>query len=234
MVVAGERLFSIIGDSEKEKVSISAFDKIAFNNVSFNYGSGNVLENVNFEINSGDKILIKGNSGEGKTTLIKLLAGLYTPSEGIVSITSNGVDFAPSEIKNLISFVPQGNMIFNGSIKENVVFNSKYDQDRFNYSINLAGLSDVVKKYGENYSLSGDTNLSEGQEQRLAIARAIYKNSPIIIMDEPTSSLDVDTELEFAKSLSSLKGVTLIIISHKPAISKFVDKVICVEGGKVI
>ena len=234
MIVAGERLFSIIGDGEPEKVSISSFDKVAFNNVSFNYGNGNVLKNVNFEINSGDKILIKGNSGEGKSTLIKLLAGLYPPSEGKVSIISSGVEFAPSEIKNLISFVPQGNMIFNGSIKENVVFNSEYDEIKFNNAISLAGLSDVVKKYGEDYALSDDTNLSEGQEQRLAIARAIYKNSPIIIMDEPTSSLDVDTELEFAKSLSSLKGVTLIIISHKPAISKFVDRVITVDGGKVI
>lgn len=234
MIVAGERLFSISGDSENEKVSITNFDKIVFNNVSFNYGNGSVIENANLEIKSGERILIKGSSGEGKTTLIKLLAGLYPPSEGKISIVLDGKEFLPSEVKDLISFVPQGNMIFSGSIKENVVFNSEYDEIKFNNAISLAGLSGVVDKYGKDYSLKDGSNLSEGQEQRLAIARAIYKNSPLIIMDEPTSSLDVNTELEFAKSLSSLKGVTLIIISHKPTISEFVDRVITIDGGKVI
>lgn len=234
MLVAGERLFAIERKKEEKKVSISEFDKIVFDGVCFSYGNGNVLDGASFEINRGEKVLIKGASGEGKTTLVKLLSGLYPIDSGKITIFSNGKGYNPSTVKDLISFVPQGNMIFSGTIKENVVFSGKYDKNSFDTAITLAGLNEVIEKYGENYYLGEGSALSEGQEQRVAIARAIYKNSPVIIMDEPTSALDEDTELEFAKSLSSLKGVTLVIISHKPAISSFVDKVINLEKGKTI
>lgn len=234
MIVAGERLFAIEGKKEERKVSISEFDKIVFDGVCFSYGNGNVLDGASFEINRGEKVLIKGASGEGKTTLVKLLSGLYPIDSGKITILSNGKDYNPSTVKDLISFVPQGNMIFSGTIKENVAYSKAYEKQAFDNAITLSGLSEVVKKYGENYYLGEGSALSEGQEQRVAIARAIYKNSPVIIMDEPTSALDSASELEFIKSLSNLKGVTLIIISHKPIISNFVDKVIELEKGKII
>ena len=234
MMVAGERLFAIEGEIEERKVFLDTFDKIVFQAVCFSYGNGNVIDGASFEINRGEKVLIKGASGEGKTTLVKLLAGLYPVKSGKIIISSNGKEYNPSTVNGLISFVPQGNMIFSGTIKENVVFSGTYEKEAFDTAITLSGLSEVISKYGENYYLGEGSALSEGQEQRVAIARAIYKNSPVIIMDEPTSSLDATCELEFAKSLSSLKGVTLVIISHKPAISSFVDKVINLENGKII
>ena len=234
MLVAGERLFGLSDEDNKKTTTLNEFDKITLSNVSFSYGNGNVINNVNLEINRGEKILIKGGSGEGKTTLVKLIAGLYLPSDGEILISAGGNEYAPSTVKNLTSFVPQGNMLFSGTIKENVVFNEEYDEERFNTAVKLSKLFSVIEEYGEDYRLGEGASLSEGQRQRIAIARAIYKNSPVIIMDEPTSALDSNTELEFAKSLCDIKGATLIIISHKPVLSNYVDKVITLDGGKII
>ncbi len=234
MLVAGERLFSIADDDKTQKISLNEFDKISLSNVSFSYGNGEVLSGATFEINRGEKVLIKGGSGEGKTTLVKLIAGLYTPNSGEILISFGDNNYSPSSVKDLISFVPQGNMIFSGTIKENVVFSEEYDEQRFNKAVEASMLSDVLLEFGKDYRLGEGASLSEGQRQRVAIARAIYKNAPVIIMDEPTSALDSKTELEFLKSLSNLEGVTLIIISHKPVLSNYVDKVITVQSGKVI
>ena len=234
MLVAGERLFNLSDEEEKKSIILNGFDKISLSNVSFSYGKGDVLNGVNLEINRGEKILIKGGSGEGKTTLIKLIAGLYAPTSGEIEVCVGDESYLPSTVKNLTSFVPQGNMLFSGTIKENVVFNEEYDEERFNNAVKLSRLASVIEEYGEDYRLGEGASLSEGQRQRVAIARAIYKNSPVIIMDEPTSALDSSTELEFAKSLCDIKGATLIIISHKPVLSSYVDKVITIEGGKVI
>ena len=234
MLVAGERLFNLSDEEEKKSIILNGFDKISLSNVSFSYGKGDVLNGVNLEINRGEKILIKGGSGEGKTTLIKLIAGLYAPTNGKIEVCVGNESYLPSTVKNLTSFVPQGNMLFSGTIKENVVFNEEYDEERFNNAVKLSRLASVIEEYGEDYRLGEGASLSEGQRQRVAIARAIYKNSPVIIMDEPTSALDSETELEFAKSLGDIKGATLIIISHKPALSNYVDKVVTIDGGKVI
>ena len=234
MLVAGERLFNLSDEEEKKSIILNGFDKISLSNVSFSYGKGDVLNGVNLEINRGEKILIKGGSGEGKTTLIKLIAGLYAPTNGKIEVCVGNESYLPSTVKNLTSFVPQGNMLFSGTIKENVVFNEEYDEERFNNAVKLSRLASVIEEYGEDYRLGEGASLSEGQRQRVAIARAIYKNSPVIIMDEPTSALDSETELEFAKSLGDIKGATLIIISHKPALSSYVDKVVTLDGGRVI
>ncbi len=234
MLVAGERLFSISDDNKVEKTTLKDFDKITLSNVSFSYGNGNVINDASFEIKRGEKVLIKGSSGEGKTTLVKLIAGLYSPDSGEILIQRGDNKYSPSAVKDFVSFVPQGNMIFSGTIKENVVFSEEYDEAKFKYAVEASMLSEVLSEFSEDYRLGEGTSLSEGQCQRVAIARAIYKNTPVIIMDEPTSALDSKTELDFAKSLSSLDGVTLIIISHKPVLSNCVDKVITVDGGKVI
>ena len=233
MLVAGERLFAIEGE-EDYKINLSNFDKISLSSVDFTYGNGLVLNGVNLEIKKGEKVLIKGGSGDGKTTLIKLMLGLYQPTSGKVTISLGKAEYYPCEVKDFYSFVPQGNMLFSKTIKENVVFSEEYDEDRFNKAIEISGLNEVVDKYGFDYRLGDGNSLSEGQRQRVAVARAIYKNAPVIILDEPTSSLDKETELQLAKSLCALEGVTLIIISHKPAIDKFVDRIITVNGGKVI
>ena len=233
MLVAGERLFSIDGE-ENIKIALNDFDKIYLSSVDFSYGNGLIIKNADLEIKKGGKVLIKGGSGEGKSTLIKLILGLYKPSSGKVAVSVGKGEYYPYEIKDFYSFVPQGNMLFSKTIKENVVFSEEYDQEKFDKAIEVAGLKEVIAEYGKDYYLGEGNSLSEGQRQRIAVARAVYKNAPVIILDEPTSALDKQTELQLAKSLCALDGVTLIIISHKPAIEEFVDRVITVDGGRVI
>ncbi|MBO7214399.1 MAG: ABC transporter ATP-binding protein [Clostridia bacterium] len=234
MLVSGARLFELSSTVE-EKLEVTDFDKISVSDLSFSYGDGEVLTGVSFEIEKGDILLVKGGSGEGKSTLAKVLCGLYSVSGGEIKVVLSNDKYSPDKIKGLYSFVPQGNMIFSGSVKENVIFNSEYDEERLKLALKTACIYSTVDsfEFKEDTLLNDKFRLSEGQEQRLAIARAVYSNSPIIILDEPTSALDSKTEEEVAKSLSTL-GKTLIVISHKPAFEKYATKTITVDGGKII
>ncbi len=234
MLVAGGRLFEI-KNKEQDKTELSDFDSISLNSVNFSYGDGEIIKGANLVINKGDKLLIKGGSGEGKTTLVKVILGLYPVNSGEIKVNSSKGSFSPIEISNLYSFVPQGNMIFSGSVKENVVFNGEYDEERFNYAIKVSNLDKVIETLPdkENSYLGENFRLSEGQEQRLAIARAVYQNTPVIVLDEPTSALDEATEIEVASTLLKLDK-TLIIISHKTAFDNKVTKTINLSDGKII
>lgn len=234
MIVAGGRLFEI-KNKEQDKKELSDFESINLNSVSFSYGDGEVIKDINLDINKGDKLLIKGGSGEGKTTLVKVILGLYPVTLGEIKVNFNDNSFSPTEISKLYSFVPQGNMIFSGTIKENVVFNGEYDEERFNYAIKVSNLDKVIETLPdkENAYLGEKFSLSEGQEQRLAIARAVYSNAPVIVLDEPTSALDETTEKEIVNLLLGLDK-TLIIISHKTAFDNKVTKTINLSGGKII
>lgn len=224
MLVSGSRLFDIASNSE-EKLSISDFESIEVDKISFSYGDGEVLKDLSFNVVKGDVVLIKGGSGEGKTTLIKVLLGLYPVSAGEIRVNANGESLYPTKLNGLYSFVPQGNMVFSGTVKENVVFNGEYDEERVKFALKTAGLYSTVEsfEFKEDTVLGEKFRLSEGQQQRLAIARAVYSNAPVIVLDEPTSALDVKTEEEVVKSLIALKK-TLVVISHKPAFEKYATK----------
>ena len=235
MLVCGERLFGL--ESEKEiRESLTNFDKIEVKDLDFSYDSELVLKGLSFTINKGDRVLLNGGSGEGKTTLIKLLMGLYPASAGNILVVSGEKEYAPTSISGLCSFVPQGNMIFSKSIKENVVFASEYNEEKFINAIKVSGLVDFINTLPEkeNTVLGSGVSLSEGQEQRLAIARAIYHASPIMVLDEPTSALDVATETAVVGELLKDKQKTFIIISHKPSFDGLVNKTITISQGKSI
>ncbi|MBQ3235874.1 MAG: ABC transporter ATP-binding protein [Clostridia bacterium] len=234
MLVSGARLFDI-SSLEPQKTELSDFDKIKLDGVSFSYGDGEVLSGVSLEICKGDVLLIKGGSGEGKTTLAKVISGLYAVSDGKIDISLGKEVYSPCSVKGVYSFVPQGNMIFSGSVKENVVFNGEYDGERLKSALKTAGLYSTVDsfEFKEDTVLNEKFRLSEGQQQRLAIARAVYSNAPVIILDEPTSALDQKTEEEVVKSLVALKK-TLVVISHRPAFERYATKTVTIDGGKII
>lgn len=210
-------------------------DSISFRGVSVRFGDKLVLDNINLEIKKFQKVSIIGRSGVGKTTLISLLPRFFDPSEGSITIDSielNQIDI--QSLRKLIGFVEQEPFIFDDTIYENVRI-AKPDSKRseIEKAMEDAGFDlkeiDLNKRCGEN-----GKNLSLGQRQRIAIARAFLKNSPIIIMDEPTSSIDPELEDALLKTFEKLmEGKTVLIVSHKPKTALFAQRYIMIEGGKV-
>ncbi len=216
-----------------------------FENVSFKYPNSEkeVLNNINMEINKGEKIGIVGLNGSGKTTFVKLLTRLYDPTEG--RITVNGIDIKEipyQQYINNISTVLQDYFIFAYSIKENIVFDKEYNEKKLNESLvksgfqeHVASLVDGVETICYKKLYDNGVELSGGQAQRLALARAVYKDSSLLILDEPTSSLDPLSEYEFYKNFNNItQGKTTIFISHRLSSTKFCDKIIVFNNGEIV
>ena len=192
-----------------------------------------MFDNLNLEINKYDFIGIKGESGAGKSTLIKIILGLLKPTNGKIIIDDN-IDYKSVETsyKNIMSYVPQNLFLLNDTITNNVAFglrNEIIDEKKVWGSLNSASAEDFVNKLDNklNFEIKNNgQNLSGGQAQRIAIARALYHNPEIIILDEATNSLDNITEKRFINDLLKLKGkVTIIFISHKLNSLEFCDKI---------
>ncbi len=224
--------------SENAKTDFSDFEKIVFENVSFSYNEENtVLKDFNGEIKKGDFVSINGRSGIGKSTLLKLMLGIMKPQSGRIYAVCGGKEIPlTASSRGLFSYVPQGNMILTGTIEENIAFSTgEIDEKRVLESAKTAEIEDVINSLGEGIKTKlgeGGAGLSEGQVQRLAIARAIYHNSPILLFDEATSSLDKDTEMKILNNLSRLDSKTLIIVSHRKEVLNFCSKNINISVDK--
>lgn len=216
--------------------------KIEFQNVTFIYPNTEkkVLDDVSFTINPGESVGIIGTNGSGKTTIEKLILGLYDPTEG--SILLDGIDIKqidPADLRRNISYVPQDVMLFQGTLKENIIIRSPdaTDEDIL-YVSKLSGLSNFVDKHPMGYDLPvserGD-GLSGGQKQAICIARAFIYPSPIILLDEPTNSMDSTNEMNFNQTMNQHKnGKTMILISHKNSSLKLTNRLILLDNGKLI
>jgi ATP-binding cassette, subfamily B, bacterial PglK len=193
--------------------------KILIKDLSFNYNKTKIFEKFNFEINFGDKVAVRGYSGSGKSTLIKLIMGLLTPTSGSVQFVDNN----NNQIIPTISYVPQKLNFFPGTVLQNITFklteNEKIDKEKLNFALKFSGLGRMI----ENKIVTLDSLMSEneeilsgGQEQRLLLARALYQKPDILILDEPSSALDDETETEIFSDLAfGGKIPIIIIISHK-------------------
>lgn len=214
--------------------------KIVFDNITFSYGRENVLENASLVINKGDFVLLAGISGIGKSTLTKLLLNVITPDDGkIYLILDNGEKvFIDKNNRGIFSYVPQGNFLLSGTIRENIAFVScNANDDKIIESAKIACAYDFISKLPDGLDTVVGENgkgLSEGQIQRIAIARAVYCDAPVIIFDEATSALDADTEVQLLKNLKKLKGKTCILISHKMAAKEICNKEIIIKDKKII
>lgn len=233
MKVSLARLSDLCGENNERTVNGDCgFEKIELKNVSFSYGGADVIENADLTVNRGDKILLKGESGTGKSTLIKLLTGVETAESGSVFVYLNGNGFSPARIKNLFAFVPQGNMLFSGSLRENLTFlNPDATDGEIEKAVKAADLYSAIESLGgiDGVIGEGGCNLSEGQAQRVAIARALLSDYPVLIFDEPTSALDGDTENKVIAALNDYNDKTMIIVSHKPAAEKFCNRTIVMQ-----
>lgn len=218
--------------------------KIEIKNLSFKYlkGSDDVIKNLNLSINKGNSIGLVGKSGSGKTTLINLICGLLSYSRG--SITSDDIDILDNidSWQKKIGMVPQDNYLLDDSIKNNILFfdeNKNIDQKKFSDAIYYSGVTDFINtqkngldtKVGEKGSF-----LSGGQVQRIALARALYLDPEILILDEFTNSLDPDSEDFILRKLEILKkekNKNFFIISHKIKPLKICDEIFVLENGKI-
>lgn len=219
---------------------------IKINKLSFTYpGSEDaVLQNINLHIAPGEKLAIVGLNGAGKTTLVKLLCGLYRPGEGEVLLNGTSISkFNRDDYYSVISAVFQDARFMPVSIAENVSMKplEKSDIGRIEVCLELAGLNDKIKrlKNGIETKLVKNVNddaeeLSGGEMQKLLLARAIYKNAPVIILDEPTSALDPIAENEMYLRYSELtKGKTSVYISHRLSSTRFCDRIVLLDNNTI-
>ena len=216
--------------------------KIEFKNVVFKYPDQpvRVLDNVSFTLKPGEKIGVLGKVGSGKSTVLRLAAGLYEPEEGAVLIDDTDIrQIIPDDIRKSMAVVLQDVVLFSGSIKENLVMGHKEitDEDILHAS-EVSGVQDFLGNVPGGYDVRlrdrGD-GLSGGQKQALAIARALARQAPIVMMDEPSSSMDTNSEMKLiARLKKELKDRTFLIVTHRPSMLELVDKIIVIDQGKVV
>lgn len=213
-------------------------ETIDFKNITFKYNRDLVFDDASISIDKGDFAAITGISGIGKSTLLKLLLGVIYPESGQITIKSTDSErIADKSTRNLFSYVPQGNMLLSGTLRENVTFmcEGKSDED-IRRAIELSCADEFVNDLPEGLeTVVGERGLglSEGQIQRIAIARAILYDAPILLLDEATSALDEGTEERLLRNLRGLNNRTCIIITHKPAALNVCNKEIRIENKKI-
>lgn len=225
-------------NNEINKQQISFLNNIEFKNVNFSYDrKNNVLNNFNFNIKKGESIGIFGQSGSGKSTLINMLCGFIKPDNGSVIIDGVEVDLDNQDWLNKISYVPQDIFISDNNLLYNIAYGQvdhNYDKDKIKNLILNLRLDQFKNQYEDSIGEDG-LKISGGQRQRVGIARALYKKSQLIILDEVTSALDEYTEERILKFIfKSSPNITKIIVSHKPSTLKFCDNTYMLEDGMLI
>jgi ATP-binding cassette, subfamily B, bacterial PglK len=218
---------------------IKNFNVIKIKNLSFGYNNKkNIFENINLKIKKGDRIGIIGKTGCGKTTFIDLLLGLIKPIEGLIILDDDNINEIDSSWKNILGYVPQEVFLLDDTIKNNIIFDDKVDVDEesLNYALQNSEINEFLENNNELNTKIGERGiaLSGGQKQRIGIARALYKKPKIIIFDESTNSLDMETEKKIMDSIYSLdENITLIIISHRKSILSRCSKIFEIKDKKI-
>ena len=245
MTASAERLmeaekFSDEAETMSVKEVLHFYDKsfmsLGLSNAYFGYAGENVLNDLSFEIKKGEYVAITGQSGCGKSTLLKLLMCLYPLDRGErFMISRNGREKLTSSWRKLFAYVPQGNYLMNGTIREIISFSeptAANDEARLNEALKIACADEFVNDVDAILGERG-TGLSEGQMQRIAIARAIFSGSPILLLDEATSALDEQTEKRLIENLRTLTDRTVILVTHRLAVLSICDRVLnFAEGGQ--
>lgn len=213
---------------------------LVFDDVSYKYGFGrDTLSHIKLRIKEGEKVSLVGVSGSGKTTLAKMMVNFYSPNQG--QITLGGYDYKTIDKKVLrqhINYLPQQSYVFSGSILDNLTLGASdaITQEDIIKACEIAEIRADIEAMPMAYhtELSDGAGLSGGQKQRLAIARALLTKSPVLILDEATSGLDVLTEKRVIHNLLALKDKTIIFVAHRLSIAKQTDRVIVLDKGQII
>ncbi len=241
--------FNIFLDKEdrtlegKEKIDEAIEYEVEFVNVSFSYPGSNdkIINNLSMKFELNKTTGIVGRNGSGKSTLVKLLCGLYEPTEGQIRINGKSIkEYDSIEYMKLFSVVFQDFELFSFALDENICCGENIDYEKVREVLSKVSLLEKVENMqnGMKTHLNNDNgagvNFSGGEAQQVAIARALYKNAPFIILDEPTAALDPIMEMKIYNDLEKMiKGKTAVFISHRMGSCKFCDNIIVIDGGKV-
>lgn len=229
-------------DDNKTYRLYETFSDIVLKDICFTYGRETIFDHASATIQKGDTVCLVGHSGAGKSTVFKLLLNVFTPTAGALCVRLQNGDIEPltARERGLFAYVPQGNFLFSGTIYENLTFfadnreKTSLEAD-IKEALRIAcaefvwelpeGLQTLLQENGEG--------LSEGQLQRLTIARALLSNRPILLLDEATSALDGETERKLLENIKALQNKTCILVTHRPAALEIANRIFNVEGGKI-
>lgn len=246
-IAGGERVFEIMDETpdlidKPDAMAIDSFKgEIEFSHVNFAYDTDKpVLKNINFHVKPGEKIALVGPTGSGKTTIINLLMRFYDVTSGQLKIDGHDIrDYQISKLRRKVGVVLQDTFLFSETIMENIRYGRlEATDDEVIAAAKMASADNYIKHLPEGYQTritSGGLSLSQGQRQLLAIARAILANSDILILDEATSSIDTNTEMEIQKGFNQLtKGRTSFVIAHRLKTVENADRILVIHQGEII
>jgi len=246
-LAAAKRIFEVLDTQPKIKnypdsIKKESLEKnVTFQNVGFSYdGNKEVLSNISFEVNAGEVVALVGPSGAGKSTLMDLLPRFYDPTSGDIKI--DGIDLKKIDLgslRGLMGIVTQETILFNDTVWNNIAYGyEQASEDRVYDAARAANAHDFIMAMPQEYqTIIGDrgVKLSGGEKQRLAIARALFKNPPILIFDEATSSLDSESEALVQEAIDRLmKERTVFVIAHRLSTIQNVDKIVVLDHGKIV
>ena len=245
-IAGGERIFSIIDRKPDIEDRHGAADlppiekEIVLENVTFKYENTPVLKNINLKIKAGETLAIVGMSGGGKTTLVNLIPRFYDVSEGRVLIDGRDIrDVTVRSLRSQMAIVTQQTILFNDTVRNNIAYGDiERTDDAVIRAAKAANAHDFIMRLPQRYESNiGElgTKLSGGEKQRISIARALLKDAPILILDEATSSLDTEAEIEVQDALDNLmKGRTTLVIAHRLSTIRNADRIIALAGGEIV
>lgn len=244
-MAAGDRIFEILDAPNEivEKSHAKALPpmkrEIHFENIAFGYSSKNILSNVNLKVKNGEIIAIVGPSGAGKTSLVNLLPRFYDPTSGVITIDGHDLrDVTLDSLRAQIGLVTQETVLFNDTVAANIAYGrSKTSQAEIEHAAKIANAHDFISRFPQKYqTIVGDRGMkiSGGERQRIAIARAVLKNPPILILDEATSALDSESEILVQEAIHNLmKDRTVLVIAHRLSTIKDANRILVIDGGRI-
>lgn len=246
-IVSGNRIYEVlktkpsITDGKQENSLEKEGGEVEFRNVSFSYNKDSLptISNISFHVKKGETLAIIGATGSGKSTIIHLIPRFYDATSGEVLVNGiNVLDYKVKDLRNLVAIASQKAALFKGTIKDNIMYGSStIDQERMDMALDIAK-ADFVKDLEQGVDsmvAQGGSNFSGGQKQRISIARAVYKNAPIIIFDDTFSALDYKTDMLVRKKIKeNLKDTTVIIIAQRIGTIMNADKIVVLDEGKIV
>lgn len=227
-------------DVQGEREDIPYWERLCFNDVSFSYKGSDrqALRNINFELKRGETLAIMGATGSGKSTLVQLIPRLFTPTSGEIVLGEQPLQqWSLSQLRELIGYVPQQSLLFTGTIADNLRWGAPHATDaELIEATRSAQIHDAIQAFPNGYDTvigQKGVNLSGGQKQRISIARALIRKPELLILDDSTSALDIQTEQQFLNALQTL-DVTTIIITQKVMTAERADAILLLEDGQVV